>query len=232
MNATTAQGLEALQPADHGSWEPRRALTLGAARRRTAFVRALRFSFMGGAIAILALIVVQMIANSIGGEAEVTEAVGTDVRMINPRFTGRDENNTPYVVTADSAVRRRDSDAGVTDLDRPRLDYDFLSAGEQASRVLAERGIFDPTNRVLDLEANVNLTTDAGYAFASEHARIFLREERVVGDRPVTGEGPMGRMSADRYEIRDAGTHVIFEGRVRMHIIQSRTARPDSEDRE
>ncbi|WP_300532397.1 LPS export ABC transporter periplasmic protein LptC [Maricaulis sp.] len=232
MTATAAQGLEALQPADHGSWEPRRALTLTAARRRTAFVRFLRFAFMGGAIAILALIIGQMIANSIGGEVETTEAVGTDVRMINPRFTGRDENNTPYVVTADSAVRRRDSEAGITDLEQPRLDYDFLSDGEQASRVLAERGTFDPTNRVLDLDANVNLTTDEGYSFASEHARIFLREERVLGEQPVTGIGPMGRMSADRYEIRDGGEHVIFEGRVRMHIIQSRTARPDSEDSE
>ena len=104
----------------------------------------------------------------------------------------------------------------------PRLDYDFL-AGD-TSRVLAETGLYDLPNRTLDLFSSVNLSTPEGYSFASEHARIHLREERVTGEQPVEGTGPMGTIRADRYEIRDGGDHIVFEGNVRARLVQSRTA--------
>jgi len=223
MSATTAHGLEALQPTHHGTWEPRRALTLSAARRRTAFVRILRFGFIAAAFAIVALLIVQLIGGSSGRTAAPQEAVSTDIRMINPRFTGRDEYLTPYTVTADLAIRRRENLSGITELERPRLNYDFLNAGDDLSRVLAETGTYDPANRILDLFSAVNLATNSGYSFASEHARIYLREERVVGEEPVSGTGPNGTIRADSYEILDGGNRVIFEGNVRARILQDRT---------
>lgn len=223
MTASAAQGLEALQPTHHGNWEPRRALTLNAARRRTAFVNLLRIAFASAAAAITLLVLAQMFFGNRGGSVETTEAVSTDVRMLNPRFTGRDENLTPYTVTADSAIRRSDSAIGLTDLERPRLEYDLLTGGGVGSQVLAETGIYDPSNRIIDLNTDVNLNTAEGYSFATDHARVFLREERVVGEQPVDGEGPMGRVRADRFEIHDGGDRVIFEGRVRARIVQDRT---------
>ncbi|MEC9250700.1 MAG: LPS export ABC transporter periplasmic protein LptC [Pseudomonadota bacterium] len=223
MTASAAQGLEALQPTHHGSWEPRRALTLNAARRRTALVSLMRMIFAGGAIAITLLVIAQMFFGSQGGATESTEAVSTDVRMLNPRFTGRDENLTPYTVTADSAIRRSDSAIGLTDLDRPRLEYDLLTGGGAESLVLAEAGVYDPSNRIIDLTTEVNFNTAEGYSFATDHARVYLREERVVGEEPVDGNGPMGQIRADRFEILDGGDRVIFEGRVRARIVQDRT---------
>jgi lipopolysaccharide export system protein LptC len=224
MSATTVQGLEALQYPSHGSWEPRRALTLNTARRRTAFVRLLRFTFIAAAIGIVVLLIAQLILGGTSGPTETQEAVSTDIRMINPRFTGRDDNLTPYTVTADVATRSRDSQSGLTELERPRLDYDFLNAGEEMSQVLAETGSYDASNRILDLNADVNFSTDNGYSFSSEHARIFLREERVVGEMPVEGSGPMGTIRADRYEIHNGGDRVIFDGNVQARFLQDRTA--------
>lgn len=227
MSAPATAGLDALKPAPHGNWEPRRVLTLSAARRRTAFIRLLRFTFMAAAVAITLTVVIQLILSGLQAPSAPPEAVGTDVRMINPRFSGRDENLTPYVLTADSAIRRRDSATGVADLVNPRLAYDFLADDVDASSVLAETGSYDPTNRVLDLNTNVNFSTDAGYQFETSQARIHLRDERVVGEQPVLGTGPMGRIRADSFEIRESGDHVIFEGRVSARIVQDRT-RPDA----
>jgi len=227
MSVAASHGLEALKPAAHGSWEPRRVLTLSAARRRTALVRGLRIGFIVAAIAIVLTVIIQMITGSLQPAPGAPEAVGTDVRMINPRFSGRDENLTPYVLTADSAIRRRESANGLTDLNRPRLVYDFLSENEGGSNVLAQTGTYDPAERVLDLETDVNFSTFTGYRFETSHARIFLREERALGDQPVTGNGPMGQIRADRFEIRESGDHVIFEGRVSARIVQDRT-RPDA----
>lgn len=224
MSVTAHPGLEALQTPHHGSWEPRRALALSVARRRTAFVAGLRVAFATGAAGIVVLVVLQLFLGSRGGPQAEPEAVSTDIRMINPRYTGRDQALTPFTVTADVAIRRRDAPPGVTDLERPRLNYDFLTATEDASQVLAETGRYDQPNRILDLYSDVNLNTTEGYSFQSEHARIFLREERVVGEEPVSGTGPMGRIRADSYEIREGGDHIIFEGNVRARLIQDRTA--------
>lgn len=230
MSMSATHGLELLQPAMHGNWEPRRALTLSAARRRTALVRTLRFVFIAAIIAILALLFVQLFLGASGTATAPDEVVSTDVRMVNPRITGRDENLTPYALTADVAVRRRDNANGLTELERPRLDYDFLNTGVGASEVLAQTGTFDPETRILDLYSDVNLNTDNGYSFASQHARIYLREERVVGEMPVTGTGPVGMITAERYEIHDGGNRVIFEGNVHARIIQDRTAPSEGED--
>lgn len=221
---TTSSGLDAFKSAAAVRWEPRRALALSVARKRTTFVRGLRLVFTAGAVSIAGLLIVQLVMGSGGNATNETEAVSADVRMTNPRFTGRDENLTPYVVTADTAIRRRDAANGVTELERPRLDYNFLEAGADLSRVLAESGRYDLPNRVLDLYSDVNFSTRAGYTFQSNHARIFLREERVTGEEAVEGTGPMGTIRADSYEITDGGNRIIFTGNVRARLIQDRTA--------
>lgn len=230
MTAYASPGLDALQPTLHGRWEPRRALTLSAARRRTTFVRVMRFGFMAAIAVILAVLVFQLIAGNTGDVGDAPEAVSADVRMINPRFTGRDENLTPYAVTADVAIRRRGEAAGLTELEAPRLDYNFINAGNEFSSVLAETGTYDAANRVLDLFSNVNFATDTGYTFASNHARIHLSEERVTGNQPVEGTGPMGTIRADRYEIHQGGNRVIFDGNVHARITQGRTEQTASGD--
>jgi lipopolysaccharide export system protein LptC len=177
--------------------------------------------FMTASAAIVVVLMAQLIFDGRSAGNPETETVSSDSRMVNPRFVGRDDALVPYVVTADAAIRERGGDPEVTDLERPRLDYDFLDT--DASRVLAQTGRYDANNRVLDLYSDVNLNTDDGYSFASEHARIFLREARVVGERPVSGSGPVGSIRADRYEIREGGDLLIFDGNVRMTLIQART---------
>lgn len=229
MSTTTADGFGAFGTPQHEGWEPKRATTLAQARRRTAFVRTLRFALMAAAAAIAGLVVVQ-IALSIIGEVEPDAiTVGEDARMINPRFTGRDEGGAPFTVTADAAIRRQGDALNLTELENPRLDYVSIEALENAADgVLAERGYYDSENRVLDLETDVRFRTQSGYEFISEAARIFLSEDRVVGQSEVQGSGPMGDIRADSYEILDGGDRVVFTGGVVAHIENRRT--PDEGD--
>jgi lipopolysaccharide export system protein LptC len=217
MTATTAHK-SSFQPAPHSVWEPRRATTLAAARKRTRFVRLLRMALVGLASVIIFLMAAQILIRSLGGEAQEAVTVGEDARMINPRFTGRDEAGMPYVVTADAAIRRRGTEARLTELESPRLDYDLIAAYEQADGVLARTGVFDADARTLDLNSDVQFRTQSGYAFEADHARIYLTDERVVGNSPVEGEGPLGTIRADSYEVLDGGNRVVFRGNVRATI--------------
>ncbi len=60
-----------------------------------------------------------------------------------------------------------------------------------------------------------------GYEFASSAARIFVQEGRVQGIEPLSGNGPLGDVRADSYEIEDEGDRVIFRGNVDMTIYPS-----------
>ena len=144
---TAADGLAALKPTHHAAWEPRRALTLGAARRRSAVVRGLRYALIAASAGLVLLLGVQIFTGGGGREDGPTAPVSSDVRMTNPRFTGRDDNSTPFTVTADVAIRRIVESAELTELERPRLDYDLFAAGAEASQVLAETGIFDAASQ-------------------------------------------------------------------------------------
>jgi lipopolysaccharide export system protein LptC len=223
MNAPTTLGLEALQPTHHGHWEPRRAMTLTDARKRTSFVRSLRYVLIAASGSLILMLFYQLASGSSGRTPISSEPVSTDVRMINPSFAGRDENLTPYNITADVAIRRRDSNAGLTELENPKLNYNFQDTGADMSNVNAELGIYDPTNRILDLMTNVHMNTDTGYNFETNQARVHLSDERVVGDMEISGSGPHGAIRADSYEIRNGGEIVIFNGNVRGLVVQDRT---------
>ncbi len=121
-------------------------------------------------------------------------AVGIDdlenLRMINPRYTGSDTQNQPYVVTADQALQVS-GDSNVTDLVKPKGDLTLKDGTWLA--LSAEAGVYRKKDELLDLEGNVNLFHDGGYEIATSRARIDLRQEQCrrqrAGRRPGAGHG-------------------------------------------
>ena len=87
-------------------WEPKRALTLKAARRRSRLVAALRRFFVAGAGASFAAVFVFMALHAVEGGFNAGQyAAAEPLRMINPRFVGRTENGGPYQLSAEVAER-------------------------------------------------------------------------------------------------------------------------------
>lgn len=211
------------------SWEPRRRMTLEAARKRSAVIRILRLSFLILSALIIAVVALYIILNAMRKETPVApppvEADG-EVRMINPRFTGRDNAGRPYVVIADTAIRRTD-EPDTTDLVNPRLD---TAPGSDSSQVTARRGVYQANLKILNLYDHVLFTTPNGYKYKTEHARFFIDTDSIVGDEPVDGTGPMGSVRADRYEIIDGGKKVTFAGNVVTRIKSHSDANGDSHE--
>jgi lipopolysaccharide export system protein LptC len=87
-------------------WEPKRALTLKAARRRSRLIAAMRRFFVAGAGASFAAVFVFMALHAIeGGFNRDRYSAAEPLRMINPRFIGRTENGGPYQLSAEVAER-------------------------------------------------------------------------------------------------------------------------------
>ncbi|MCH8489968.1 MAG: hypothetical protein LAT81_08580 [Oceanicaulis sp.] len=197
----------------------RRARSLNRARVRSGRVRILRAALLAAFALVAANAMMQIFMSGASGPAEPAFTPAGDAeRITNPRFTGRDRGGTPFVVTADAAVRRLGGITPLTDLERPALDYAWIEGMREASQALAETGVFDEAGQMLTLRTDVRFATPAGYRFVAPSARISLRDGTVSGDEGVSGEAPWGAVRADAFEVQDGGNRVILTGDIRTRI--------------
>jgi lipopolysaccharide export system protein LptC len=200
-------------------------LKLESARRRTRFVKALRRTL---ALAILVIgggVGFFIVSSAVNPPPQIDAAqVAGQVRMVNPRFTGRDARGNPILITARTA-ERPETGSETTELAFPQLDFE--DQDNPSSRVQAERGVLDQAARTLDLIEGVSFTTDNGYRFETQYARVFVDDGRVLGERVIMGEGPLGSIRAQSFEILDGGDRVVFTGDVVARLYPDRPADPN-----
>ena len=144
-----------------------------------------------------------------------------NLSMINARYSGVDDQNQPFTVTADMATQAR-SDENRIDLQLPGADISMKDGAWLA--LTAKVGHYDRKAELLDLEGEVNLFHDQGFEMHSEYARIDLKAGTAEGNLPVQGQGPLGILNAEGFKIFDRGARVIFTGKSSMTIY------PDAKD--
>lgn len=199
---------------------PRRALSLEAAHRRADVARVLRLAFFAGVgLIAMATAVYLLWPRGTVPAAELEAGGDTEagaVRAEGLRLSGFDTEGRPFEILAETAIRRTEAQANITDLDALTF-YDGVQDGENPGqgRVQARTGVFDADSKILQLETDVDLRTESGYAFRTDNARIYIDERRAEGDNEVTGEGPAGTVRADRWSYEDNGQVLHFEGNVR-----------------
>lgn len=196
-------------------WEPRRALTLSAARRHTRFIEALRLAFIIGAGIILGLLAFFM-SRSISGEDIAPKGDGEAVRMTNPRYTGLDGQGVPYALTAEYATRSLENPDAVK-LVKPVLTF-ARTKGAAPSTVTALEGLYDSKGQIMELRADVRVRTDDGYNCDTSHARIYTAQRRVEGDEAIRCTGNFGEVEGDRFEIVEDYSRYIFNDNVHAII--------------
>lgn len=200
-----------------GLWEPKRTLTLSAARKHTQRIQLLHRVLIGASGALVALLVFYFATQS--NVAVIEDDPDTSIRMINPRYSGRTSDNLPFYLTSDSATRQLESRTEVA-LIKPVLEF-IRADGAESSFVEADGGTYDDVNKILDLRTdvtqpegerqNVVLETDDGYRCVTTHARIFAREKRIIGEEPIRCVGNFGTVNGQAYEINDNYSIFIFK---------------------
>jgi len=188
-------------------WEPRRALTLDAARRHSILVRRARFLLLGFAALLVGLLVWYFInapkPMKPTGNAEET------VKMINPVYKGRTSDSLPYRINADEAIRYFARPEEVN-LVAPVLNF-LRNEGAEESAIVALSGLYNNTAQILELRQDVQLDTDNGYQCKTSHARVFVKEKRIEGDESITCTGDFGNVSGNAFEINDDYSEFVFK---------------------
>jgi lipopolysaccharide export system protein LptC len=137
------------------------------------------------------------------------------IKMVNPRFYGRDTSNRAFVVGAGEAAR--DSrNPGVISLDQPSVTLD--AEGPAPTHVEAGRGVYRETQRSMDLSGGVKLSDGRGNSFSTPRAQIDTKTGVVHGDQGVKGQGPLGQIDASSYAVYDSGKRIVFRGGVHAQI--------------
>jgi lipopolysaccharide transport protein LptA len=199
-----------------GLWEPKRSLTLEAARQHTRRIQLLRKVL----ILMAAGLVVMLGLQFMGGATTTFDNPNPEesVKMVNPRYSGRTADGLPFYLTADTATRTQERGNDVM-LVKPVLEF-IRADGAASSFVLAQGGTYNDVTKILNLEESVNLETDDGYVCKTTHARIFAREKRIEGEKPINCLGTFGAVNGQAYEINENYTEFVFKGGMDAEIRQ------------
>jgi len=211
-----------------GLWEPKRTLTLEAARRHTQRIQMLRKVLIGLAGLLVLFLVFQFVGS---GTKTFDDPNPTEsVKMVNPRYSGRTSDGLPFYLTADTATRKMANRTEVA-LVKPVLE--FIRANEAASSfVLADTGTYDDVKKILNLRTDVNLETDDGYICDTTHARIFARDKRLEGDEPIACVGNFGTVNGRAFEINDNYKEFVFKDGMDAVIRQDPAKSQSASDRD
>lgn len=200
----------------HSLWEPRRTLTLEAARRHSMRVRVMRILLICLALASVGALIWEFMRQP--GTVFDEPVAGESVKMINPRYSGRTEDGLPFYLTAKEAVRPTINQETV-ELINPVLEF-YRQSATSKSIVVAESGVYNDAEKILELRSSVDLNTDDGYSCQTTHARVYTQTKNIEGDEPITCTGDFGQVSGNAFEINDNYTTFIFKGGMKAVLEQ------------
>jgi lipopolysaccharide export system protein LptC len=140
---------------------------------------------------------------------QASSAVSEDA-MVNPRFYGVDDNNQPFTVTADMAMRDPSNDARVN---LTMLQADMADEDDSWTYVSADKGLYDRDAETLDLEGSVSMFTGDGLEVKTDAAQIDLVTGTARGAAPLHGQGAWGMLDAVGFTYKRDGNVFNFFGK-------------------
>jgi lipopolysaccharide export system protein LptC len=183
-------------------------------RRRSRLVRIMRIvlpAIIGLILAALAAAVAYNALTAQPGQAKETSA---PIRLVHPRFVGRDDRGRSFVITAESATRDPKEYQRVL-LQRPALVLD--EQGPDPIRVQAAAGVYNEGTFKLDLHGGVRLVSSKA-AFDTATSLFDTKTGEVVGSGPIQGSGSLGEINAKSYAVYGNGERMVFKGGVHTRL--------------
>jgi lipopolysaccharide export system protein LptC len=188
---------------------PRRT-SIQAWRRRSRVIAVLRIVLPGLIVLILAALAGSVAWSTLTAQPAVVDHPNDPIRLVNPRFVGRDTRSRAFVLTAKTATRDPQEYSKVY-LDTPALVLD--DEGPDPLRITAKSGVYHEDTGKLEVSGSVRLAGARG-AFDTDQSLYDIKSGEVVGSGPVHGLGVLGEINAKSYGVYDKGDRMIFKGGV------------------
>lgn len=194
--------------------------------RYSRFVGLMRKALPLAAVSVLGVVLAYALYPDNGDKVSLSykklDSVEGDLTMKNPRLSGVDAKGNPYVITAAEAVQQG---RNVRKVSLSKVEADLQYGGGRWANASASSGFADLDAGTLRLDKGLSLYTDSGYELHTEHAFAELKQNRIVGDSKVTGQGPQGTLAADRFLLDRNKNLLSLDGHVRVKMIPTRMKR-------
>ena len=199
--------------ADTISSDPRRA-DFERWRRRSRLIRVLRLALPATIALIFAGLIGSVAWSTFNAQPKSARVGDEPIRLLNPRFVGRDDKGRAFVLTAESAIRDPKDYQRVL-LQKPALVLD--ENGPDQMRINGATGVFHEQTQKLELTNGVRMA-DQKNAFATAASVFDAKTGEVVGSGPIQGAGGLGEISAESYGVYGKGDRMVFKGGVRTRV--------------
>jgi lipopolysaccharide export system protein LptC len=134
-------------------------------------------------------------------------------------FTGLDNKNQPYSVSALKATRPGGLQ-NIYDLDKPEGEMTLENGSWIAGK--AQYGRLDNDKRKLWLGGNVQLFHDKGYQFTTDEAQVDIDGDYAWGEKPVLIQGDFGEIRGKGFRLLNSGNVMVVNGpasaRLNLHM--------------
>lgn len=201
-------------------WRARRPLRFSVSNGYSVFVGFMKVLLPALAVALILLLVAwpQLIPDegSLGIDlSELSVDQADNLTMLNARFSGYDDKDQPFLVTADVASQAPDNENLIA-LELPKADI-TLEDGTWIA-VTAREGQYDRTVDILDLLGQVSYFHDRGFELHTEEMQVDMQGGTAMGRTPVTGQGFFGQIEAEGFDLFERGDRIIFTGQSRLRL--------------
>ncbi|MEQ1755593.1 MAG: LPS export ABC transporter periplasmic protein LptC [Micropepsaceae bacterium] len=189
------------------NWEMRSRQRADSTVGYSRFVRIMKVMLPIVALSLIVLVVVY----SAGWRDEATvQFQGTEMKdltqdraLVNPKLTGTDGRGQPFTVTARGATLAPGKAQRMT-IDEVKADITMQD--KSWVQVGAVQGVLDVEGKTLDLKQTINIYSDRGYECHTDSARYDFGSGLLKGETPIKCQGPLGIITAKRFEgLRDPG---------------------------
>jgi lipopolysaccharide export system protein LptC len=206
----------ALSPIDPAADAQRLQAAMRRWRRRSHLIHFFRKA-LPAAMALMVLGLVGWVGWRAITNPTPVENATVSIRMVNPRFRGRDDNGRAFVMSASEAARDSRDFQRVL-LKNPAVE--LQNEGAPPFKVRARTGVYNERTFVILLEGAVVVEDPSGWVFHTERAVVETMRNVISGDLPVRGVGPMGSIAGSSYVIYNNGERIILRGGVRTTLTQ------------
>jgi lipopolysaccharide export system protein LptC len=187
----------------------------GAARRHGFVVRTMRWLLPLIMVGIAALLVGLVVQHSARRRAASHREAQAPIRMLNPKFFGRDNQGRPYILGASQAARDE------TSLELVRLRDPWVTLdmdGPHPSTTTADTGVYHEDTRILYLKGHVRADNSKTSKFATDEAVVNTQTGLVTGPAALSSQTPVGDLQSRSFDVFDKGDRVVFKGGVHARL--------------
>ena len=183
-------------------------------RRRSRLIRALRVLLPALIVMIFAGLAVSVAWSTFASQPLQARGGDEPIRLVTPRFVGRDDKGRAFVLTATSATRDR-LDYQRVILQKPALVLD--EGGPDELRINGADGVFHEQNGQLQLAGGVHIQNPKN-TFDTATSVFDTKSGTVLGSGPIQGSGGLGEIDAKSYGVYGKGERMVFKGGVHTRI--------------